>query len=186
MINLLPDDAKVEILAARTNVILVKYIIVLSLGLIFLCSISLVVYFVLLNTKAGAQATIDFNTSKSASYSSVKTAANDLTSSLATAKTILDKEVDYTKILTNIAQVMPAGVVLDSLSLSPTTFGTPITLQAFAKSTEAALALKTNFQQSPQFSNVTIVSMSDTTQGQTSDYPKTVSLSLTINRSPSL
>ncbi len=186
MINLLPDDAKTEIRAARTNVILVKYIAILGIGLIFLGSVFLGAYFVLLSTKASAQATIDENASKSTAYNSVKLAASSLTASLASAKSILDKEVDYTRILTSIAQAMPPGVVLDSLSLSPTTLGVPMTLQAFAKTTEAALALKTNFQKSTLFSNVTLISITDSPSGQTGAYPKTISLSLTINRSPNL
>ncbi len=186
MINLLPDDAKVEIRAARTNVILVKYIAILGLGLIFLCSVFLAAYFVLLSTKANAQATIDENASKSTAYNSVKIAASNLTTSLASAKSILNREVVYTRVLTSIAQAMPPGVVLDTLNLSPTTLGVPMTLQAFAKTTEAALALKTSFQKSPLFSNVTLISITDGPQGQAGAYPKTISLSLTINRSSNL
>lgn len=182
MINLLPDDAKKEIRAARTNVTLVKYMVMLGLGVVFLCLISVVVYFVIMDTKTHAEAVVAENATKSTAYGSVRAQADSLRTSLASAKTILDKEVVYTKVITGIAAVMPPGVVLDSLNLSPSTFGTPITLQAFAKNTNAALALKSNFQQSPLFSNVTFISLANSVQGQ-ADYPITVSLSLIINKS---
>ncbi|MBC7868633.1 PilN domain-containing protein [Candidatus Saccharibacteria bacterium] len=186
MINLLPDDAKREIHAARTNVTLVKYILVLGLGVVFLCFISIAVYFVLMSTKASAEAIVAENTSKSTAYNSVKAQAQSLRSSLASAKTILDKEVAYTKVLTGIAQVMPAGVVLDTLSLSPTTLGVPITIQAYAKTTSDALALQDSFKKSPLFSSVTLVSLESSTQSKTDGYPIAISLSLIINKSVAL
>ena len=186
MINLLPNDAKAEIYAGRTNVTLVKYILILGLGTVFLCFISVAVYFVLMGTKASAEAIAADNASKSTAYSSVQGQANGLKSSLATAKIILDKEVDYTKVITGIARVMPAGVVLDTLSLSPTTLGVPITLQAYAKTTNDALALKDNFQKSALFSNVTFLSLSSSNAGQTDGYPISISLSLIINKSAAL
>jgi len=138
-----------------------------------------------MGTKADAETTLAANASKSTAYSSVQAQANSLKASLTSAKTILDKEVDYTKILTGIARVMPAGVVLDTLSLSPTTLGVPITLQAYAKTTSAALALKDNFQKSPLFSSVTFLSLSNGAS-QATGYPVSISLSLTINRSAAL
>ncbi|MBC7943096.1 PilN domain-containing protein [Candidatus Saccharibacteria bacterium] len=182
MINLLPGDAKKEIHAARTNVILINYIIIVALGVVFLCLISIAVYFVIMSTKARAETVVADNTAKSTAYSTVRSQADALKSSLANAKNILDKEVVYTKVITGIASVMPAGVVLDNLNLSPATLGVPITIQAYAKTTKDALALKSSFQQSPLFSGVTFISLTSGSQGQ-AEYPITVSLSLTINKS---
>lgn len=182
MINLLPDDAKAEIYAARTNVKLVNYILILALGVIFLGAVSAGVYLVLITTEAGAKALIAENTSKSSSYSSVRAQADSLRSSLSSAKIILDKEVEYTKVVMGVAAAMPDGVVLDSLSLNASTFGTPITLQAYAKTTEDALALKDNFQRSPLFSGVTFISLAGSSGGQSTTYPITVSMSLSINK----
>lgn len=186
MINLLPSEAKAEVSAARTNVTLVKYIVVLLLGVIFLFFISTVVYFVLMNTQASAEKIVTDNTSKSTAYSSVQAQGDSLKSSLAIAKTILDKEVAYTKVITGIAKVMPTGVILDSISLSPTTLGTPITLQAYAKTTVDALALKDNFQKSSLFSNVTFVSLANSSSSQAGEYPIAISLSLIINKTTAL
>lgn len=180
MINLLPDDAKKEVRAARTNVKLVNYLIILGLGVIFLGGISTGVYFILLSNEADAKALVAENTSKSATFSSVRSDADTIRASLSSAKLILDNEVAYTKVMIGIAAVMPKGVVLEKLTLSPATFGTPTTIQAYAKTTAAALALKDSFQQSPLFSNVTLESLA--TGAQTGEYPITINLGLTINK----
>lgn len=184
MINLLPDDAKKEIRAARTNVSLLKYIFVLAAGVTFLSVVAGGIYFILLGTQTSAESVIKDNQSKTSSYSTAQAQAQALRASLASAKTILDKEVRYSKVITGIAALMPAGAVLDSLSLSPATFGTPTTLTIYARTTEDALAVKNNFQTSSLFSNVTFVSISNASQA--GSYPITATLSLTINKGVAL
>ncbi len=181
MINLLPYDAKSEIRAARTNVILMRYIIVLAAAIIFLSVVGFSVYTVLMDTKTNAENTIKDNLAKASSYATYENEAASLKNSLSNAKVILDKEIRYSKVITGIAALMPAGTVLDSLNLSTTSFGTPTTLTIYAKNTASALAVKDSFQSSPLFSNVSFVSISSAAQQQT-DYPITSSLSVTINQ----
>jgi Tfp pilus assembly protein PilN len=182
MINLLPDDFKKELRASRTNVTLLNYLIILAVGVIFLAVLFVGVYYVLTNTKSDAQSIIKQNNSKTSALASTEQQALSLRASLSTAKVILDQEVDYSKVVTGIAQVMPAGTVLASLSLSSTTFGTPIILQANAKSIDDALALKDSFSKSSLFSNVSIQTLTST-GGTASGYSTSVSLGLTINKS---
>lgn len=183
MINLLPDNKKLEINAARTNIILVDYILILFLGVAFLCLISAIVYSTLMSTKESAENVIADNKAASSSYDSIRTEAASLRSELTYAKTLLDQEVLYTKVITNIAKVMPSGTVLGALSLGSTTFGAPTTLQVYAKTTEDALKLKSNFQQSPFFSDVTFQSLTSSTQNNTAGYPIAATLSVVINKS---
>jgi len=183
VINLLPGDSKKEIRAARSNITLVNYLLLIGLGLIFLVLISVGVYVVLINTQSDAEKLIDATRSKGASYSSVEAQSAALRAGLTNAKTILNEEVVYTKIITGIAALIPTGVVLDSLNLSPSTIGAPTTLKFFAKSTTDALKLKDNFQSSSLFSNVSFQGLSSS--GQAGDYPVTATLNLTINKSAS-
>lgn len=182
MINLLADESKREIRAARTNVKLVNYIGVLGLGVAFLAVISVGVYFVLMNSQAEAEKLLSQGKTKTATYTSIEAQGQALRNSLSSAKTILDQEVVYTKILTSIAALIPAGVVLDSINLSPTTIGVPITLQFYAKTTQDTLTLKDSFQASPLFSSVSFQTLSSTTSGKSSDYPVSTSLNVTINK----
>ncbi|MDB5167169.1 MAG: Fimbrial assembly family protein [Candidatus Saccharibacteria bacterium] len=181
MINLLSEESKKELRAARSNVTLLNYMLILGLGVIFLAIISGGVYFVLLGTQSDAQNLISASQAKSSAYSSVEAQGSSLRASLTSAKTILDQEVLYTKVLTNIAGAMPTGVILDSLNLNPTLFGTPVTLQFYTKTTKQALALKDSLATSPMFSNISFLSLSSS-GSQSVDYPISVSLSLSINK----
>jgi len=181
MINLLPYNAKNEIRAARTNVILMRYIVMLAAAMIFLGVVGFSVYTILMDTKTSAENTIKDNLAKASSYTTYENQATALRNSLSTAKVVLDKEVRYSKVITGIAALMPSGAVLDSLNLSTTSFGTPTTLTVYAKTTANALAVKDSFQSSPLFSNVAFVSISSSSQ-QSKDYPITASLSVTINK----
>jgi Tfp pilus assembly protein PilN len=179
MINLMPDEAKQEIRSARVNVILARYIAIILLAFCFLILLLGGSYVVLTQTKANAQSLIDANQSKAAIYSTTKAQVDALTSRLAQTKSILDQEILYSNVLVNIGKQMPAGTVIDSVSLDTASFsGKPVTLKAYAKTTDAAVALRQKFQTSPIFSKVNFESVSDTSG--ISGYPVSVSMTLTI------
>ena len=181
MINLLPDATKKELRAARTNVRLLNYILMLGLGVLFLIVVCGGVYLTLSSSKSSADSRINENQSKSSSYGSVEAQGAELRSSLTNAKTILDQEVLYTKVITRFADLVPEGVVINSLNLSPSTFGAPVNLQIYAKSNEAALSLKDKLQSSNLFSNINFQSLSSNAQSNT--YPVSATLSIVINKS---
>jgi Tfp pilus assembly protein PilN len=182
MINLLPDIAKSEIQAARSNVKLFNYLIIVCLGIVFLAFITVGVYFVMASTQASADAIVSDNRTKTAAYSSVQAQADALQASLVSANTILNSEVVYSKVVTGIAAAMPTGSVLQSLTLSATTFDAPITLTIYSKSTDDALKLKDNFQKSPLFSNVNFQALSTTAGTAANVYPVSATIGLTINK----
>jgi Tfp pilus assembly protein PilN len=182
MINLLPDEFKKQIVAGRSNVKLVNYILILMVGIMFLASITAAVYFVIQGTKTNAENLIAANRAKSSSYSTVQAQADGLRASLTSAQSTLARETLYTKVVTGIAAVMPSGVVLQTLALSPATLGTPITLQAYAKTTDDALKFNDNFRQSPLFTNVSITSLDTPATSANSEYPVTINISVTINK----
>ncbi len=181
MINLMPDDTKKEIRSARVNVILIRYIVVILLAFGFLLVILGVSYVVLTQTKASAQRLIEVNQTKAAVYSTTKTQVDALSSRLLETKSILDQEILYSNVLVNIGKQMPVGTVIDNISLSTASFyGTPVTLKAFAKTNDAAVALRQKFQSSPFFSKVNFESVSDTSG--IDGYPVSVSMTLTITK----
>ena len=180
MINLLPPDQKRQLRAARSNTLLIRYNFLLLGALGFLVLASGFVWFFLNNAKATAEQTLADNNAKVTGFAAIKNESDTFRSNLATAKQILDKEVTYTKVILEIASLMPKGVVLDSLDLDSQTFGTPIVLSARAKSYESALALKNSFEKSALFTDVHFQSI--TTNDDTSGYNYTVSLSVTIQK----
>ncbi len=93
MINLLPPSDKRQILAGRSNTLLVRYNFFLLGALGFLLVALGFVYFYLANTKAGAEVVVEENQTKVVGYSKVEQEANAFKSNLAIAKQILGKEV---------------------------------------------------------------------------------------------
>ena len=182
MINLLSDEKKAEIRAGRANVIILNYIFMLLAALALLIIVLIGAYVTLSVTRSDAQTRVTQNTSKTAEYKATEDKAKAYRDNLATAKQILDKEVVYSQLMVKIAQAVPNGVVLDQLSLDPESIGTPITLNAHARTQSDAVALKTSFEkQTTLFSDVHFeqIQFEENANG---NYPVSVTLGLTINK----
>lgn len=183
MINLLPDEAKAELRAARVNVLLIRYMGVIFAAFAFLVLILFGSYFLLDQTKASSQALIDANDTKAEVYSSTKTQVDALSAQLAEAKGILDQEILYSNVLVNFGQQMVPGTIIDKISLDSSSFsGGSLSLTVYAKTTDAAVTLRDRFQNSPFFTDVNFQTISDSSGGIT-DYPVSATMSLRLNRS---
>lgn len=180
MINLLPPELKKQIKAAKNNSLLMRYC-VLSIILLFLLSAMIGgVYLMMDQSKKSAETTIEESNTKRASYAKVQQEVDNFQKNLATAKTILDKEVKYTNVTLKIAQSLPPGIVLDSLQLDATSFGQPITLNAKGKSYDDALSLKSSLENKPEiFQNVHLQTVS---RGEDGQYPVTITINVTISQ----
>jgi Tfp pilus assembly protein PilN len=180
MINLLPGEEKRQLRAARSNTLLIRYNILL-LGVVAFMGIAVAIAYVFLTTtQQNAKQTIQENNAKVVQYASVQAQADQFRQHLATAKQILDSEVTYSKVVLDIAKLIPSGVILENVSLDSQTFGTETTLVAQAKSYDAALDLKDSFGKSPLFSDVHFQSI--TAGGTATNYPVTVNLNITIKK----
>ena len=180
MINLLPPEHKRDIKAARANTLLIRYNVLLLGIFVFMLLAIGVVYVYLANTKAGAETTIKDNQAKVANFAAVEEQAQLFRQNLATAKQILDREVNYTKVILRIANTLPSGVVLSNLTLDAASFGTETTLVAQTKSYEQATALKDALTNSGLFSDVHFQSIVASEGG--GDYPITVNLYVTFKK----
>jgi len=179
MINLLPSEHRKQLQAARSNTLLLRYNFLLGGAVVFLLLATAVVYIYLNNAKASAEQLITDSKNRVGEYASVQQQAEDFRNSLSAAKQVLDQDVSYTKVILEIAKLLPSGVVMDTLSLDATTFGTPTTFAAKARDYNTALALKDSLESSDLFSNVYFASISG--DGE-SDYPINVSLNVTIKK----
>jgi len=182
MINLMPDDAKIQLRAARTNVALLRYMFVIALAVGFLVLILFGSIFLLNLSKASSQQLIDTNNVKAEVFNSTKSQVDGLSASLSEAKGILDQEVLYSNVLTNFASQMPAGTVINKLTLNASSFGgTPMTIQVYAKTTNDAVALRDKFQSSPFFTKVNFQTISDSGAGITG-YPVSATMTLSLTK----
>jgi Tfp pilus assembly protein PilN len=182
MINLLADDKKKEIRAGRANVILLRYIIMTLVAAVILVAIVAGAYFTLSLSRQNAQEQVQRNETERNSFSQSVAEAQAFRTDLQTAKTILDKEISYSTAILKIANSIPDGIVIDSLSLSPETIGNPISLTAHARDKDAALNLKTSFENNPElYSGVQIDSI-DFGAESADSHPVNITLTVTINK----
>lgn len=184
MINLLPDASKADIRAARVNVILIRYIVIMIGALIVLAGLLVASFIVLDTTRASALAKVNQNEQRVTNYGTVKAEADAFRADLATAKTILDGDVKFTRLIYRIAAMVPQNVILDGLTLDPKSFGTTTTLNAEAKTFSDATKLKNAMiQNSTIFSDVQL-QMVTTEESSSSGtpYPVKITMSVTINK----
>lgn len=180
MINVLPPVDKRELIASRTNSLLLRYIFFMGLFTLLVIAEMAAVYVILETSKQSFQRTVDENQQLAASQITIEAQANEFKNNLATAKTILDKQVRYTSVIKAISDAIPSGVVMNTLTIDPATFGSPTTLDVQVKSYNDAITFKNYLDQSGIASNV---SFKNLTLKQTTDaYKYSASYNLTFKR----
>ena len=178
MINLLPEDTKREIRAARANVVLMRYNILTVVVIVVIFLICALFYIILNNSQSNAVSTSSDNNEIVASYSDTKVQADEYRKNLTIAKSILANGANYTEVVFSITKLLPSGVILDGISVSSDTFGQQTSFTAQAKTYDKAMELKKNFQDSTVFSNVYFQNLTDNATGE---YPIAVTLSAKLN-----
>lgn len=179
MINLLAPNDRRQLAAARTNTILRRYVFLLALAIGVLVIELAGVYMLLSIDKARNETAIQESELQTTEYAQTKQEAAAFESNLATAKFILDKQVDYTSLIIGVANALPNDATIDTLTLNPETFGTPATFTIHTSSYGSAIAVKTRLQQSPLFSDVSFQSVSSG-DSSTGAYPYTAVYNITF------
>lgn len=183
MINLLPDNYKKEIRAARTNVILLRYNFLFLASAGFILASSLVIFVLLRGAEDSAKRANEVNSSEAVEYTAIKNKADEYRKNLGVAKKILDNEVVYTDKVFALTKLLPEGVILDSLNLNAKEFGSPSILSAHAKDYAKVTLLKESLEKSTVVSDVHFQSIMNDGGGNTGGaYPIAVSISVTINK----
>jgi len=181
MINLLPDETKRQLGAAHTNISLIQYIVILGAATIFLALACATSYIFITNSKTVTEKLEDNNQSTAYLYSVSQKKLDAITSSLSTAKTILDQEVSYSDIIAEIAAALPSGTILDKLIIDGAAIGAPLSLQAHAKTADNVSQIKDNFAASTLFSSYSLESVS-TDPTAVTGHPVVIKFSITINK----
>lgn len=179
MINLLPDEMKKDLRAARTNTVLLRYNIMLIIAALFLAGALGVVYVFLSTMKVSAEKSIQENIAKEQSYQNVKLEADTFKSNLGDAKTILDGELSYSRALVRYAQLFPDGTAVSNLQLSAASFDTPMDVSVKITGQPAAKAL---IQSMTTSNYVTNFSRKSITISQDGTYPYTMDVTFTLKK----
>lgn len=181
MINVLPPSEKRELTASRTNSLLLRYTFLMAAFVVLVTLEMIGVYFILEGSKLSYQRTIDENQRAVSSQSAVESQATEFKTNLATAKTILDRQVHYTSIIKTISDLVPAGVIIDTLTVDPATFDTPTTLDIQVKSYNDAITFKNKLDKSGKFTNVSFKNITLKSSSNEA-YKYTATLNLTFSK----
>jgi Tfp pilus assembly protein PilN len=189
MINLLPVESKKQIRAARNNHVIRRYYSLLLITAALLVIVFGIGFKVTFDQEASYISIKGQNEKEVAKFESVRKAAQNFSSDLDVAKTILASDVRLTTTITSIASVIPSGVILSNLSLNTQdTTNAPLTINARAKTYDQALELKNNLEASPIFENVSLVSVttgistSSVDDGTVAAYPVAVTISAKLTK----
>jgi Tfp pilus assembly protein PilN len=186
MINLLPKDGKKQLRAARSNAILRRYYMLIIISAVLLGAVFAVGFKVTFDQEVQYQNAKKQSEAEGTKYQQVRKAAEDFIKDLAVAKTILASDVRFSELITDIAGVIPTGVILSNLSLNTQETNAPLTINARAKTYDDAVKLKNSLEESPIFENVSLVNAGVAVGGDgQSAYPVTVSLSAKFSKKES-
>lgn len=190
MINLLNPDDLQQIRAARTNVKLLRYTLLTFATLIIVAGVYVYGFYQASSALHDADQRNRVASDQLSQYNSLKDAAATYRGNLTIAKKILDNQFIFSDYIDNIAAILPAGTILDNLTLSTksvasTTQGKPTTtdIQVRAKSYDGILSLKTAFESHAElFSNVHITATSFTAnaKGTSAVYPYAATFNVVI------
>lgn len=184
MINLLPDEQKRDIRAARTNVILARYNLITALAVALLLAFCWLFYVLLQANQQKALALSNDNNQRAAALGDVRAAADTYRKNLTTANQVLSSSVSYTDIIIAITKLVPKDVILDNLSLSPASLTQPTQFQAHATNYDTAEQLKRNFQSSKLFKNVFFVTLTASPPGSSGASRYAVSITMSAQLDP--
>lgn len=190
MINLISTEQKRDIRAARINVTLLQYCIMLiTLALVIGIIYGLGFWLVEQDRKAMNEK-LQSQSEQSKAYAAVEKEAETFRQNLSIAKQILSKEVSYSSFLTTLAKDMPAGALLTNFSIggqqAAVVAQKGMTLDARTTSYAKVLELKASLERSTLFENVSIVSATRPSDivglsGLAAKYPYEVSLNVKLS-----
>jgi|GEM_PF-2585406 len=186
MINLIPDEIRINNRYALRNVKLLRYTLVAIVTMAAIAVITGLSILSMNRTENNLQAQSDQQSQKLATYKPLEAKSKEISDQLTTINTLLTKQVKFSELLPTIAKIMPPGAVLKELDfstsdiLSTTTSGTstsssatgpkPFVIHASVKDRAVASTLLENIKANNNlFTDADIVSVNQSTTGTSAD-----------------
>jgi Tfp pilus assembly protein PilN len=187
MINLIPDEIRINNRYALRNVRFIKYTLVALLTMAAIAAITGLSILNMNRTEDNLQKQSEDQRKQLASYKPVQTKSKQLSDQITTINSLLARQIKFSELLPNIAKLMPPGAVLreldfttsDILAGSTTTGGSapassstqkPFLIQASVKDRAIASTLLENIKASKDiFTDADIVSVNQSLKGVSTD-----------------
>lgn len=159
MINLLSNDVKNELRAARRNVIIRRYVVTLVFSVIAVTGAYAIGFFMLSAQEESFKQELARYEPQKAKYKDTIAKASEYTANLKIAKTILENEIFFSDYLLLLAKTIPSNSVLVNLNTKSSELSKPVTLTYNTKSYNDSLRIKEALEQSAFFNDVKIKSV---------------------------
>jgi Tfp pilus assembly protein PilN len=186
MINLIPDEIRINNRFALRNVRLIRYTGVALLTMAVIVAITGLSILNMSRTENNLQKQSADQKQNLASYKPVQDKSKQLSDEISTINTLLNRQIKFSELLPNIAKLMPPGAVLRQLdfttsdilagSTASSTTSTnssglkPFIIQASVKDRTVASTLLENIKTSNSiFTDADIVSVNQSTKGTSTD-----------------
>jgi Tfp pilus assembly protein PilN len=189
MINLIPDEIRINNRFALRNVKLARYTVVAILTMVSIAAITGLSILNMNRTENNLKQESDEQSQKLAAYKPLENKGKQLSNQLTTINTLLNRQVKFSELVPNIAKLMPPGAVLRELDFSTSDIlaggttpaaGTsasssvsaqkPFIIQASVKDRAVASTLLENIKASNSlFIDADIVSVNQSTKGTSAD-----------------
>lgn len=189
MINLLPPDLKRDYLYGARNTMLMNWALAFAAGLLGLGMLATygLVTLQKSSTSYSTQVSMAQQQLDDQNLKGTEKQVKELSSDFKLVVQVLSKEVLFSKLLRQIATVIPSNAILTGLTINQVSGGIDIT--AAAKDYETATQLQLNLQDPTNkiFSKADIVSISCSASAQNASYPCAVQIrALFSNSNPYL
>jgi Tfp pilus assembly protein PilN len=159
MINLLPTNLKDEIRFGRLNITLVQYTMLVVSVSIALVAVLLFGVGVVSADERSLKKNIEERQVILSGLSSVTQEAQDLESTVNTISALLEREIEFSKLLKDIGAVIPSGASLTGLALTGDE-SVPLQIDAEISTQSLAAVLRENLEDSNLFQGADIQSIS--------------------------
>ncbi len=179
MINLLSQEYRSELAAAKRNVILRKYVFTLVFLAVGIAACYGIGYFMLDEEKKHFEQEASVYEPQRKQYAETVKQAQDFNKNLRIAKSILDNEIIYSKLIGVLSDSLPNNVVLTNFSLRTKDLAQPIAITISVKSPNDAVATKTKFEQGTIFKDTKLKTID---KSMNTDYPYTAVLITTLDK----
>lgn len=146
MINLMPPEYKVEIIYARRNVVVLRWLVVMFIALVVMLGIIFGGQMYMRQTSARYTQNVNKAREQLQSQNFEETQAKlaSISNNVKLAIQVLSREILFSKLIRQLGSAMPENTVLKQLQIDK--LQGPITLQAQALDITAATQLQVNLQ----------------------------------------
>jgi Tfp pilus assembly protein PilN len=161
MINLVPDDTRQELRYGRHNLIILRYFLALLIIAAAIAATFMVGILALNRESDRINSKLEQQNAQLTAYSEVLSEAKSLSDTIKTIEALLNREVKFSQLLTDIAALVPAGASLDGISLSSEE--DTLNLTATIATQELAAVFQKNLASSELFAVADISAINKTT-----------------------